>query len=158
MRYEWQARARGQHPRPEQRAHQEGGTESWIPAPERVESQPRQHRRGQRDQDGELVCSDRGPTTTYTLKPKWTRLAIDMVFPEGKEVPHGTYFKAKHLLEKDGACTLTMKIDDKPYGVWKFEVEGGKPKHLGRAARGSANPLTFIDGGRDAFWYAKEKN
>ncbi len=108
-----------------------------------------------READGELVCTSREHTTN-SLQPKWTRLAFDMVFPEGKEVPRGTYFKAKDLLSTDGAYKLTMKIDDEVYGIWKFEIEGGKPKYTGRTVRGEADPLTFVEGGRDAFWYARE--
>jgi hypothetical protein len=29
--------------------------------------------------------------------------------------------------------------------------------YTGRAVRGKADPLTFIEGGRDAFWYMEEK-
>lgn len=108
-----------------------------------------------RDADGELVCTSR-PLTTNSVQPKWTRLAFDMIFPEGKEVPHGTYFKAKDLLSRDGAYTLTMKVDEQVYGTWKFVIDGGKPNYMGRTERGTANALTFIEGGRDAFWYARE--
>lgn len=108
-----------------------------------------------RDSDGAPVCTSR-ENTTYSVRPEWTRYEFDMVFPEGKEVPHGTYFKAKDLVETDGAYTLTMKIDDQVYGEWKFVIEGGKPKYTGRTLRGEANPLTFIEGGRDAWWYAKQ--
>jgi hypothetical protein len=109
-----------------------------------------------RDKDGDLVCTSR-ENTTYNLQPQWTRIAFDMVFPEGKEVPHGTYFKAKDLLATDGAYTLTMKLDDQPYGTWKFAVKDGKLQYTGRTLRESADPLTFIEGGRDAWWYAKQK-
>ena len=109
-----------------------------------------------RDKDGALVCTSR-EGTTYSLKSEWVRYAFDMVFPQGKEVPRGTYFKAKHLLATDGAYTLTMKIDDTLYGTWKFAIEGGKLMYSGRTVRGAADPLTFIEGGRDAWWYAREK-
>jgi hypothetical protein len=108
-----------------------------------------------RDADGDLVCTSR-PNTTYSVQPKWSRREFDMVFPEGKDVPHGTYFKAKDLLRTDGAYTLTMKIDDKVYGTWKFVIENGKPQYTGRTVRAEADPLTFVEGGRDAFWYARE--
>jgi hypothetical protein len=108
-----------------------------------------------RDDDGTVVCVNR-ENTTHSVRPKWTRLAVGMVFPEGKEVPHGTYFKAKDLLETDGAYTLTMAIDGELYGKWKFEIADGKPVYTDRTLRGKANPLTFIEGGRDAFWYARQ--
>ncbi|HUU84900.1 MAG TPA: hypothetical protein VM243_15480 [Phycisphaerae bacterium] len=109
-----------------------------------------------RDQDGELVCTSR-ENTTYKVQPKWIRFEFDMVFPKGKEVPHGTYFKAQDLLETDGAYTLNMKLDGQPYGTWRFAVQGGKFNYTGRTLRGETDPLTFIEGGRDAWWYAREK-
>jgi hypothetical protein len=108
-----------------------------------------------RDADGEVVCTSRKHKTN-SAQPQWVRLEFDMVFPEGKEVPHGTYFKAKDLLATDGAYTLTMTIDGNPHGTWKFGVEGGKLTYTGRTLRGEADPLTFIEGGRDAWWYTRQ--
>ena len=108
-----------------------------------------------RDADSDVVCTSRA-NMTHSVKPDWTRYSFDMVFPEGKDVPFGTYFKAKDLLATDGAYTLTMKIDEKPYGVWKFDVKDNKLQYKGRTVRGEADPLTFIEGGRDAWWYKKE--
>ena len=50
-----------------------------------------------------------------------------------------------------------VKIDDKEYGVWKFKVEGGKLNYTGRTVRGKADPMTFVEGGKDAWWYGKVK-
>ena len=108
-----------------------------------------------RDADGELVCTSR-EHMTHSVQPKWVRLEFDMVFPEGKEVPHGTYFKAQNLLNTDGAYTLTLKIDGAVYGIWKFELEGGQPKYTSRTVRSEADPLSFVEGGRDAFWYERQ--
>jgi hypothetical protein len=108
-----------------------------------------------RDADGDLVCTSR-ENTTYSVQPQWTRMEFDMVFPEGKEVPHGTYFKAQDLLGTDSAYTLTMKLNDQPYGTWHFAVEDGKLQYADRTLRGTADPLTFIEGGRDAWWYGKK--
>jgi len=108
-----------------------------------------------RDADGQLVCTSRG-AVTYGLKPDWVRYDFDLIFP--KELTSGgQYFKAKDLLGTDGDYTLTTKIDDEVYGVWKFTVAGGKFQYAGRAVRGEADPLTFIEGGRDAFWYHRAK-
>lgn len=100
-----------------------------------------------------LICVSR-PGTTHTLQPEWTRFAFGLVNP-----PEGTsgggYFKAKDLLATDGAYTLDMAIDGKPYGQWSFTVKGGKLQYAGRAERGGGDPLTFIEGGRDAWWYGK---
>ncbi len=108
-----------------------------------------------RDADGTLICTSR-EGTSHRIKPDWVRYEFDTVFPEGRTAPRGTYFKAKDLLETDGAYTLTMTINGEKYGDWKFEVEGGLLKHKGRAVRGEVDALTFIEGGRDAWWYAKE--
>ena len=50
-----------------------------------------------------------------------------------------------------------MKINDKPYGAWKFAVKDNKLKYTDRTQRETADPLTFIEGGRDAWWYAMQE-
>jgi hypothetical protein len=90
---------------------------------------------------------------THTLKPEWVRYEFDMVFPEGV-ANYGEYFKARDLVNKDGDYVLKMYIGDEIYGQWHFSVEGGKLKPVGRTVRGS-DPLTFIEGGKDAFWYER---
>lgn len=105
------------------------------------------------DASGKTICTSR-PNTTRKLKPDWIRFQFDMVFPpdyQGRD-----YFKAKHLLETDGNYTMTMKIDGNEYGKWKFAVKDGKFAPKGRTVRGEADPLTFIEGGLDAFWFEKE--
>jgi len=107
-----------------------------------------------RDSDGTLVCTNR-KNMSFGLRPEWVRAEFDLIFPmEGTS--GGRYFKAKDLLDTDGKYTLKMKINDKPYGTWKFAVTGGKLNYTGRTARGKAAPLTFIEGGRDAWWYCKQ--
>ncbi|MGD8454404.1 MAG: hypothetical protein PVJ57_21535 [Phycisphaerae bacterium] len=108
-----------------------------------------------RDADGELVCTGRG-STSYSFRPDWVRYEFDTVFPEGKPTPAGTYFKAKDLLATDGAYTLTMAINGEKYGEWKFEIKDNKLQYKGRAVRGEADTTTFMEGGRDAWWYVKE--
>jgi hypothetical protein len=127
----------------------------WLRSGQAEELAAKVHVEIKRDADDEVVCTNR-TSTSYSFNPNWTRYEFDMVFPEGKEVPHGTYFKAKDLLETDGAYTLTMTINGKTHGVWKFKVAGSKLNYTGRTARGEADPLTFIEGGRDAWWYVKE--
>lgn len=107
-----------------------------------------------RDKDKKLICTSR-ERMTHTLRQVWVRYAFDLISPmEGTS--GGAYFKAKDLLAVDGAYTLTFKIDGAVYGVWKFNVAGGKLEYTGRTVRGKADPLTFIEGGRDAFWYKKQ--
>ena len=76
---------------------------------------------------------------------------------EGATAAWGEYFKAKDLLAKDGDYTLTVKVNETLYGTWKFAVAGGKFQYKGRTVRAEADPLRFIEGGRDAWWYCREK-
>lgn len=101
---------------------------------------------------GKLICTNR--PASHTLKPWWTRYEFDMIEPM-KGTSGGRYFKAKDLLARNGNYTLKMKINGKSYGTWKFAVKGGKLNYTGRTLRGKADPLTFIEGGRDAWWYGK---
>ncbi len=101
---------------------------------------------------GSLVCMSR-EGMTHTIKPEWIRYEFDMVFAEGAANP-GQYFKARDLVNKDGNYVLKMFIDDEIYGQWHFTVEGGKLKPVGRTLRGG-DPLVFIEGGKDAFWYER---
>jgi hypothetical protein len=102
---------------------------------------------------GTLVATGR-PNMTYTLKPEWVRYELDLIFPmEGTS--GGAYFKAKDLLATDGDYTLSLYLSDELYGTWNFSVRGGKFATTGRADRSVANPLVYVDGGRDAFWFRK---
>jgi|GEM_PF-1085498 len=102
---------------------------------------------------GQVICTNR-PDTTYNLKPWWIRFEFDMIFPM-KGTSGGAYFKAQDLVGKDGQYTLKMAVDDQPYGTWSFAVQGGKLNYTGRTVRGQADRLTFVEGGRDAWWYKK---
>ncbi len=106
-----------------------------------------------RDKGKKLICTSR-EHTTQSLSREWTRYAFDLVNPPVK-TSGGSYFKAKDLLAVDGSYTLKVKIDEVPYGTWKFSIKGGKLQPAGRTVRGKADPLTFVEGGRDAFWYKK---
>ncbi|MBN1489661.1 MAG: hypothetical protein JXA69_07070 [Phycisphaerae bacterium] len=108
-----------------------------------------------RDADGTLVCQNR-EDVSFRLKPDWVRYEFDMIFPP-KGTSGGAYFKAKDLLATDGDYTLTIMVNDKPRGTWKFAVKGGKLNYTGRTLREKADPLTFIEGGRDAWWYTREE-
>lgn len=99
---------------------------------------------------GKVVAMNRS-RTNYTLQQQWSRRAFDLVNPKGE-----TIMQAGQFLSKDGDYTLTMKIDNKLYGTWKFKIAGGKLNYTGRTVRGKENPLTFVEGGRDAWWYEKQ--
>jgi hypothetical protein len=107
-----------------------------------------------RDKDKKVVCESR--EGEWTLPREWQRFEFDMVFPTEKTA-YGQYFKTKDLLVVDGAYTIKMKINGTPYGSWNFAVAGGKLNYTGRTERGKADPLTFIEGGRDAWWYMRKK-
>jgi hypothetical protein len=93
--------------------------------------------------------------STHRLKPWWIRYAFELIEPM-KGTSGGRYFKASDVVNKDGAYTLKMVINGKPYGTWSFSVKGGKLNYTGRTVRGKADRLTFIEGGKDAWWYKKK--
>lgn len=103
--------------------------------------------------DGDLVAT----TRQMTISPHhtWNRYEFDLVYPM-ENTSGGAYFKARDLLASDGDYTLTLKLDGEEYGTWHFKVIDGKLNYTGRTDRDTANPLTFIEGGRDAWWYEKE--
>ena len=103
---------------------------------------------------GAVVCVSRD--ITLGLKPEWVRYELDMIFQK-EGTSGGAYFKAKDLLNTDGDYTLKMSLDENLYGTWKFTISDGKLQYKGRAVRGEADALTFVEGGRDAFWYEMEK-
>ena len=106
------------------------------------------------DSSGKLICTSH-TGVTMTLQPQWSRYEMDITDPS-EGATYGKYWKAKDLLAKDGEYTLTLTLSDKVWGTWKIKVSGGKFAVSGRAVRGSADPLTFIEGGRDAFWFEKK--
>jgi hypothetical protein len=106
-----------------------------------------------RDRDRKLICVSR-EGTTYTLRPEWIRAEFDLIHPP-RGTSGGAVFTAAELLANDGTYTLEMKIDGQPYGTWRFTVKDGKLQYVGRAERGKADPLTFVEGGRDAWWYCR---
>jgi hypothetical protein len=106
-----------------------------------------------RDKDGKVMCVSRD-NTSHNLPRTWTRVGFDMVNPPVK-TSGGEYFKAKDLLATDGGYTLEMTVNGEHYGTWALEVKDGKFVTKGRSLRGEADPLTFVEGGRDAWWYEK---
>ncbi|MHC5011226.1 MAG: hypothetical protein ACYTG6_09780 [Planctomycetota bacterium] len=86
-----------------------------------------------------------------TLQPEWNRFEFQMNHPPGQ----GGYLKAKDILGTDGDYRIEIQIDGETYGTWGFQVAEGKLAYTGRTARGEADPLTFVEGGRDAWWYAR---
>lgn len=88
------------------------------------------------------------------LSQQWERYEMMIGFaPPNPNA--GSAIIAKDLLSVDGPCTLTVKLDGKPYGTWKFNIAGGKFQYKGRTDRATADPKTFIEGGNDIFFYEK---
>ncbi len=104
-----------------------------------------------RDADGATVCTSR-PGMSRDLLPEWRRHRFELVHPTGAQ------FHAADLLARDGAYTLRMTMDGEPYGTWRFQVAGGRLQYVGRAVRGQVDPLAFVEGGMDEWWYIREES
>lgn len=100
--------------------------------------------------DGKPLAKN--PPATHNLKPSWNRFEFGLTEPM-KGTSGGRYFKARDLLAQDGNYTLKMVINGDEYGTWPFSVNEGKLQYTGRSERGKADPLSFIEGGKDAWWY-----
>ena len=108
-----------------------------------------------RDKDNKVVATSR-PDTKQWLTDPWVRYEFDMIHPMTGVTSGGAYMKARDLLSQDGAYTLKMTMSGAPYGVWKFGVAGGKFAPAGRTDRASADPLSYVLGGSEAFWYGSQ--
>jgi len=104
-----------------------------------------------RASDNVLIAENR-VRSTVRLRHDWERIDFQLFSPKDRSM-----FRAGGLLSTDGDYRLEMKMNGATYGEWKFSVKGGKLVPEGRAERGKADPLTFIEGGRDAFWYKRVK-
>jgi hypothetical protein len=108
-----------------------------------------------RDADGKLICTSR-PNRTTSLQAEWGRREFDLIHPM-QGTSGGAMFYASELLKTDGAYTLKMDIDGQHYGTWRLRVQGGQLVKTGRADPVTADPLRFVDGGADAWWYGREE-
>lgn len=104
-----------------------------------------------RDADGALVCGTRSGMS-WNLNREWKSHRFEMVSPDQR------LFRAGDLLANDGAYTLRMTLDGQPYGTWRFNVAGGQLQHAGRAVRGAVDPLEFIEGGPERWWYVRAES
>jgi hypothetical protein len=106
-----------------------------------------------RAKDKKVICTSRSEIQ-WSFGREWNRVEMEMVYPTEKG--YGEYFKTKDLLASDGAHFVRVTLDGKIYGIYDFTIAGGKMQAAGRTVRGTADPLTFVEGGRDAFWYRKK--
>lgn len=104
-------------------------------------------------ENNKLVATNR-PNMSFDLRPEWNRFEFDLVEPM-QGTSGGRQLSAQDIVGVDGTYVLKMVVDDADYGIWRFEVKDGKPQPAGRTVRGEADPLTFIEGGGDAFWYGR---
>lgn len=102
---------------------------------------------------GEKLLAESNKGNTRSVFPEWTQYGFDLNLPGGSA---NGLLKAKDILGNDGNYKLKMTIDGKPYATWKFEVVNGMLSNKGRTLRLKANPLTFVEGGQEAWWYTKE--
>ncbi len=107
-----------------------------------------------RDAGEKTICKNR-EEKRLRWSHDWVRQDILLTYPS-RDGGEDEFFLAKDLLEVDGGYTLKMEVDGSLYGKWKFNVEQGRLNYTGRTLTQSADPLTFIDGGIDAWWYKRE--
>ena len=105
-------------------------------------------------ENNKLVATAR-PNRSHTLRHEWVRYEFDLIEPM-QGTSGGRQLQAKDILV-DGDYVLKMVVNDETYGLWRFTVQGGKLTPAGRAVRGEADPLTFVEGGKDAFWYGRSE-
>lgn len=107
-----------------------------------------------RDEDKKLIATSR-PDNKQWPNDFWVRYDFDLIHPM-QGTSGGAFLKAADLLGQDGAYTLRITVDGAAYGVWTFRVARGKLVPAGRTDRETADPLRFVCGGQDAFWYGSE--
>jgi hypothetical protein len=104
-------------------------------------------------ENNKLVATNR-PNMSFDLRPEWNRFEFDLIEPM-QGTAGGRQLSAQDIVGVDGTYVLKMVVDEQDYGIWRFEVKDGKPQPAGRTVRGEADPLTFVEGGADAFWYGR---
>ena len=104
-------------------------------------------------ENNKLVATNR-PNMSFDLRPEWNRFEFDLIEPM-QGTSGGRQLNARDIVGVDGTYVLKMVVDEQDYGIWRFEVKDGKPQPAGRTVREEADPLTFVDGGGDAFWYGR---
>lgn len=102
-----------------------------------------------RNPSGALVAQNK-VRSSVTFRHDWKRLDFELHKPKDNSL-----FRSTDLV-KDGPYELKMTMNGKTYGIWKIGMKGGKPVTTGRAERGAADPLTFVEGGSNAFWFKRE--
>jgi len=108
-----------------------------------------------RTSEGDELVATSNPNVSYRLGARWERVDFDLVWPEG-DPNAGSIVRAEEILA-DGSYSVTMAVAGEPYGVWTFDLVDGKIVPEGRTVRSEADPITFIEGGVDAFWVERGK-
>jgi hypothetical protein len=88
---------------------------------------------------GRLVGENSG-LATFRLRPWYVR--YDLPMRKGR-----TFAKAKDLVKR-GRYTVTVKVNGKRWGVFKYKAAGKIPL----SSRKKTKPFDFLEGGRDRFY------
>ena len=103
--------------------------------------------------DGRVVAEESG---RLRLKPHWQKADLSLLSGSGDKK---SYTKAAELLAEDGRYEFRLGIDGKPYGIYPFEVKGGKIQFQGKQIREKTDPMTmivdYLSGGRYSSWWIK---
>lgn len=105
-------------------------------------------------ENNKLIATAR-PNMSFTLRQEWNRFQFDLIEPM-RGTGGGRQLAAKDILV-DGDYVLRMVVNDETYGLWRFTVTGGALQPAGRTDRAESDPLTFVEGGGDAFWFGRSE-
>ncbi len=82
------------------------------------------------------------------LKPWYIRYDLNPRSKKGS-VPASEYVE-------DGSYEITITLDGKVHGVYKYEMKGGKFAHTGAQVRDKTDPQLFIEGGGERFFIKRQ--
>jgi hypothetical protein len=103
---------------------------------------------------GNLIGEDSG---SFLLKPGWQKADL-LLRPAGEK---NSFLKAGELLRADGRYAFRLTVDGKPYGVYPFEVKGGRIQFQGKQIREKTDPtimiVDYLSGGRYSSWWLKRE-
>ena len=107
--------------------------------------------------DDKQVGGTRGATHTM-LTRQWNRFEFMLVDPSNTSQVGLT---GADLFNNSGSYELLVDVDKEEGGdlfeaTYQFEVKDGKILHAGRQARDGTDPLRYLEGGRDAWWFQRE--
>lgn len=103
---------------------------------------------------GNVIGEDSG---SFLLKPGWQKADL-LLRPAGDQK---SFLKARELLRADGRYAFRLTVDGNPYGVYPFEVKGGRIQFQGKQIREKTDPrvmiVDYLSGGRYSSWWLKRE-